>query len=146
MSGRFCEKHQEWAPEGRCRWCEPEVAVPVLPLVEALTKPNPLLQDVPWRATVTSCTCGSAGLASSESEYEINGKRHKRVGPCEVVTKETEYAHLVRGMAYEWTGTGMAHIRAAMDLAWSRMTDEQKRAEPNVMEHHYKELKANGLV
>src|SRR4051812_30027214 len=23
MSGRYCEKHEEWAPTGECRWCEP---------------------------------------------------------------------------------------------------------------------------
>lgn len=22
MSGRYCEKHEEWAPTGECRWCE----------------------------------------------------------------------------------------------------------------------------
>lgn len=24
MTGRVCEKHGEYAPDGICRWCEPE--------------------------------------------------------------------------------------------------------------------------
>jgi hypothetical protein len=26
--GKVCDKHQEWCPEGFCRWCEPEQAAP----------------------------------------------------------------------------------------------------------------------
>lgn len=28
MSGRVCERHNEWCPDGECRWCEPEPAKP----------------------------------------------------------------------------------------------------------------------
>jgi hypothetical protein len=30
MSGRVCEKHQEYCPDGECRWCEPEPAAGLL--------------------------------------------------------------------------------------------------------------------
>ena len=40
MSGRYCEKHEEWAPTGECRWCESSPAKMVIdPIAQASSVP-----------------------------------------------------------------------------------------------------------
>lgn len=57
----------------------------------------------------------------------------------------TNYAKAVHGYNNSWTARAHDYWTIEINKAWAVMTDEEKIAEPYVMDHHFRELVEKGL-